>query len=189
MCTHYPLLLTKYSNIYYNIHAVFGKMITLTSNNNFFDGLKRAIDDEGKFFHVHPDGTPAYEERYDYVENFHEGLACVMQNEEHFHILPDGKPAYKEKYGWITSFREGFAKVTTKEGKEFHIHPDGTPAYEERYDYVENFHEEIALAIKDGEWMVIRKDGCIEGHVIKFLDEKVLYRDTEGNVHERVRQD
>ncbi len=46
----------------------------------------------GKYFHVlQEDGEPAYEERFDWVEDFHNGLALVEKNGESFHIRPNGE--------------------------------------------------------------------------------------------------
>ncbi len=39
----------------------------------FSEGLA-AAKNYGRYFHIHPDGTPAYEQRYDWVEPFSEGL-------------------------------------------------------------------------------------------------------------------
>jgi len=46
----------------------------------------------GKYFHVRQeDGEPAYEERFDWTEDFHNGLALVKKNGKSFHIHPNGK--------------------------------------------------------------------------------------------------
>jgi len=62
---------------------------------------------------------------YDYVGEFHEGLACVRNNSKFFHVNPDGVPAYKERYDWAGNFRDGVALVL-KDRKQIHIRPDGT---------------------------------------------------------------
>ena len=48
---------------------------------------------DGQEFHIHPDGSPAYEARFDFVEAFSEGLALVEKDGEWFHIRPDGTRA------------------------------------------------------------------------------------------------
>ena len=59
---------------------------------DFFGGLALARKD-GKFFHIRPDGTPAYEQRYDSVGNFFGGLAVVRKGDKLFYIRPDGTVA------------------------------------------------------------------------------------------------
>jgi len=93
----------------------------------FSEELAR-VQKDGKWFHIHPNGEPAYEERYDNVGLFFEGLAQAQKDNKWFHIHPDGKPAYKERYYFVTSFSsEGLAWVGN-DNKWFYIHPDGTKA-------------------------------------------------------------
>lgn len=55
------------------------------------EGLYAVRLDE-KEFHVHPDGTPAYEQRFDYVSFFQGGVAEVRDGSRTFRIHPDGTP-------------------------------------------------------------------------------------------------
>ena len=55
----------------------------------FHEGLAW-VKENGKQFHIRPDGTPAYEQRYDSVGLFHEGLTRAKKDGEWFHIRPDG---------------------------------------------------------------------------------------------------
>jgi hypothetical protein len=75
-------------------------------------GLYTAFDDNG-YFHLKEDAeTPLYDERYEDIEGFYEGVAVVQQDGKGFHILPDGKPAYSQRYdGVVMRFRNGKADV------------------------------------------------------------------------------
>ncbi|NBX85833.1 MAG: WG repeat-containing protein, partial [Proteobacteria bacterium] len=64
-----------------------------TSIGPFHEGLAWAVQD-GKYFHIRPNGNPAYTARYDAVGHFHEGLARARQDGKYFHIRLDGNPAY-----------------------------------------------------------------------------------------------
>ena len=60
----------------------------------FFSQEGLALVRKGKeFFHIHVDGTPAYEQRYDDAGPFSEGLARVIKDGECFHIHTDGTKA------------------------------------------------------------------------------------------------
>ncbi len=54
------------------------------------DGLAWAAKN-GEEFHIHPDGTPAYEQRYDWAGPFQDGEAAVMTGQEVFLINPKGE--------------------------------------------------------------------------------------------------
>jgi hypothetical protein len=57
----------------------------------FSEGLAPARKD-GQEFHIRRDGTPAYDERFDQVGSFSEGLglALVRKGRQRFHIRRDG---------------------------------------------------------------------------------------------------
>jgi len=70
------------------LHELFQRYPTV---GNVSEGLI-SVGLNGKFFHVRKeDGEPAYEEKFDWAEDFHNGLALVQKNGESFHISPDGK--------------------------------------------------------------------------------------------------
>lgn len=56
----------------------------------FYGGLAQVRDSAGMWFHVKPDGTPAYKERYDWVDDFSQGVAFVGNGEQRFRIRADG---------------------------------------------------------------------------------------------------
>lgn len=55
----------------------------------FFEGLAEVCHNN-EWFHIHPNGTPAYKERYDWVDSFVEGKAMVAKGNHWFKIRPDG---------------------------------------------------------------------------------------------------
>ncbi|MBU4370163.1 WG repeat-containing protein [Patescibacteria group bacterium] len=58
---------------------------------NISEGLI-SVGINGEFFHVsQEDGEPVYKERFDWTEDFHDGLALVEKNGESFHINPNGE--------------------------------------------------------------------------------------------------
>lgn len=55
----------------------------------FREGLAR-VRKCNQWFHIRPDGSPAYGERYDFVGDFKEGLTQAKKGDEWFYIRPDG---------------------------------------------------------------------------------------------------
>ncbi len=51
------------------------------------------VSKDGKYFHIRPDGKPAYEERYDDAGYFNDGRAWVRKDDKCFFIRPNGKRA------------------------------------------------------------------------------------------------
>jgi hypothetical protein len=127
---------------------------------DFIDGFATVVK-EGKFFHIHPDGTPAYEERYDLLIPAGCGLSRVesASDNRYFYIGNDGKPINEERYDVAGLFTEDRLALVKRGGECFHIRTDGTPAYKERYDWVDEFHHGRALVrARDGTFF-IRTDG------------------------------
>lgn len=76
-----------------------------------YEGVACARCMDGKWCHVNENYEPLYEERYDMVRDFNDGLAAVMLDGDWFHISKDGNPAYEKRYDWAGDFRNGVAKV------------------------------------------------------------------------------
>lgn len=103
-----------------------------TSVDNFSQGLARTQKD-GMWFHIHPDGTAAYEQRYDAVGNFTNSgtgyLAAVLKDGLWCHIHPDGTVAYQERFEWVGTFHcvgTQYQAMAYNNGKSFYIRPNGT---------------------------------------------------------------
>jgi hypothetical protein len=75
----------------------------------FHNGLAWAVDKDSKWFHIHADGTPAYEQRYDVTGDFHEERAVAAIGEKWFHICLDGQPSYSKTYDHVSQFSNGVA--------------------------------------------------------------------------------
>src|SRR3990167_4131289 len=78
-----------------------------------------------KWFHVKPDGSTAYKQRYDEVWPFSESLAAVKLDGKWFHIKPNGSPAYKQRFDEVYSFHKGSARVQIN-NEYFYIKPNGS---------------------------------------------------------------
>jgi hypothetical protein len=128
--------LTKhFRSMGFNYYRVYG----------FHGGLGNVEMANGSNFHIRPDGTPAYKERYAEARIFEEcvGLAGVFDSKVWFHIRADGTPAYEERFEHVHAWHEGLSLVK-QDGKCFHIRPDGTAAYAERYNGATSFKGGVA---------------------------------------------
>ncbi|MEZ4462641.1 MAG: methyltransferase [bacterium] len=110
--------------------------------------------------HVHIDGEPAYNERFDEVLKFHApGLAPVLRDGQAWHICVDGSPAYERRFSRTFGFYEGLAAVVGPHGWH-HIDKDGRDVYETRYDWCGNFQQaRCAVRSHDGSYQHIVPDG------------------------------
>ena len=54
----------------------------------------------GLAWHIQPDGTPAYVQRFNRTFGFYEGLAAVVAEEGAFHITHRGEAVYSDRYEW-----------------------------------------------------------------------------------------
>lgn len=112
-----------------------------------FNGARRVVqlaclpEERDVQFHVHAqDNLPMYPQRYDFVGEFHQGLARACLGAKWFHILTNGEPAYPQRYDFVGAFfDEEFAMACDGSG-EFHIRKDGAPAYSERYTEVQSYN-------------------------------------------------
>ena len=103
---------------------------------------------------------------YDYVGDFHEGLAKAKKGGVWLHIMRDGKAAYESRYELVGNFHEGLAWVR-KDGVGFHITHNGKAAYEGRYDQVGDFSNGIAWVVKDNLGFYINHNGLQQYNGLK----------------------
>ncbi|MEM7036340.1 MAG: WG repeat-containing protein [Bacteroidota bacterium] len=125
----------------------------------FYYGFS-AVEDETGSFHIRPDGSALYEERYAWVGNFQEGICTVcdaMGN--YFHIGSDGRRVYKENHRYAGDFKDGFAAVMLKNGKFKHIDRDGKFIYTAEFQELGVFHKGYATARDAAGWMHIDLNG------------------------------
>ena len=104
-----------------------------------------AVFRDGVSWHIHSDGTPAYDQRFTRVFGFYENLAAVNVSASWFHIHSDGSEAYDSRFAWCGNFREARCAVRIHEGGYFHITPDGIRAYSTKWNYVGDFRDGIAV--------------------------------------------
>ena len=148
-----------------------------------------AVYRDGAGWHIHCDGTPAYDQRFTRVFGFYESLAAVNASPLWFHIYPDGSEAYGSRFAWCGNFREARCAVRTREDSYFHITPDGIPAYPEEWNYVGDFRDGIAVVqSSDGRSTHINQNGD-QIHGQWFYDLDVYHkgyaraRDRSGWMH------
>ena len=107
----------------------------------------------GRWFHIKPDGEPAYSHRFELAFGFYDGLATVKKGGEWFHIKPDGSRAYGRGFSWCGNYQQGLCTVRDQDGGYHHIGLDGYDVYKERYLYAGDYREGYAV--------VRRADGCL----------------------------
>ena len=93
-----------------------------------------------EWFHTHPDGERLYQQTFDWVGPFSEGLAPVRKDRREFHIRMDGSRAYEASYDAVGPFSMGYAPAT-QNGNWFHIKTDGTRAYQRNLKLVSHVSE------------------------------------------------
>jgi len=102
------------------------------------EGLAKARQN-GNWFHIRPDGSPVYSQRYDYADDFLNGFAGVRKGDLWSHIKTDGTLAHGQWFLWVLDFKikpgleeEGLLATVRnqdngrKKGETFEIRPDGT---------------------------------------------------------------
>ena len=119
-----------------------------------------AVFRDGVGWHIHSDGTPAYDQRFKRVFGFYENLAAVNASDSWFHIHPDGSEAYDSRFAWCGNFRETRCAVRNRESRYFHITPDGIPAYQMAWNYAGDYRDGIAVVqSSDGRSTHINQNG------------------------------
>jgi hypothetical protein len=88
---------------------------------------------------------PLYEERFLYVEKFHEpGLAPVCDVTGAYHINLKGKKLYTKRFNRTHGFYCGRAAVEDNIGC-YHIDSHGSRLYKQSYEWVGNYQENICV--------------------------------------------
>jgi hypothetical protein len=96
-------------------------------------------------WHIHPDGSPAYSNRFLRTFGFYQRLAAVTSEAGWHHITPQGEEAYSARFAWCGNFQCGLSTVREEDGSYFHITPEGIPAYAERWRYAGDFRDGIGV--------------------------------------------
>ena len=114
-----------------------------------------------KAWHIYPDGTAAYPERYIKTFGYYENFASVTDKSGAFHICPDGSALYYNRYQWTGNFQEKRCTVSTKTGLYHHIDSIGERVGDKFWKYAGDYRDGIAV--------VQREDG-LSTHVDKSAD-------------------
>ena len=102
------------------------------------EGLAKARQN-GHWFHIRKDGSPAYPQRYEYVDDFCNGFASVRKGDLWSHIKSVGTLLYGKWFQWALDFKihyglekEGLLAMVRdqdlgrKKGETYKIRTDGT---------------------------------------------------------------
>lgn len=150
-----------------------------TNNNNPFVSFE---DENGKMGFKNPLTHEIYiEPTYDWVSEFHEGLAAVGLNDKFGYIDKQNKIVIPLAYSRVEDFYNGQAIVYNQDGKELEIDKNGSLHLikEERngkygyvdyhgnvvipfvYEEVMGFSEGLCAVKKEGKWGYINREGNV----------------------------
>ncbi len=96
-------------------------------------------------WHIRPDGSDAYNDRYDETFGFYCGVATVVSDGLWFHIDSDGNPLYESRYAFVGNFQNDACVVCDFEGSYYHIDRSGRPLYSSKWSYCGDFREGAAV--------------------------------------------
>ncbi len=151
-------------------------------------GLAPVLRDGGAW-HIRPDGTSAYPQRYRRTFGYYEGLAAIQGDEDWHHVTAAGAPAYPQRYAWCGNFQGGRCTVREDDGAYLHIDEDGIAAYRERWRYAGDYQGGIAVVqASDGRSTHVDEAGRLV-HDRWFIDLDVFHkgyaraRDHQGWCH------
>lgn len=134
------------------------------------------VGDESGAYHIHLDGSQAYEQRFDRTFGFYCGLAAVVQSEAWFHVRTDGTRAYDGDWSWAGNFQQNRCTVRNRDGHYFHIRPDGSLLDGGPHSYAGDFREGAAVVRgMDGMCWHIDMDG-VPIHESRYLDLDVFHK-------------
>ena len=103
------------------------------------------------------------EDKYDYIGEFHQGIAIVVKNGKYGAILTGGNEIISPSYDYIASFEDGCAEAVRQgecividlSGRECKKYDGKLIAIPSKYDMVRDFKNGYACVKKDGKWGVI----------------------------------
>lgn len=122
-----------------------------------------------KYGYINKTGKEVIPLKYDFADDFSEGLARVVLDDKAGYIDKIGKEVIPLKYDWVGDFNEGLAKVVLNEKFGF-INKTGKVVIPLKYDKVGDFSEGLAAVQLDFEWSYIDKTGK---EVISLKDQDV----------------
>ncbi len=127
---------------------------------------RAAVELSGEAFHILPDGSLFYPQRYSWCGNFQEGF-CVVRNfqNHYFHITLEGTPLYPCQYAYVGDFKDGMAVICNEKGLHTHINSMGQFIHSRWFCQLDIFHKSFARAKDEQGWSYIDRQG-------NFIDTK-----------------
>ena len=107
------------------------------------EGHLQTVRSGDEWFHVYPEGLGGerpYQQTFDWVGPFSEGLAPARLDGREFHIRMDGSRAYEVSYDAVGPFNNGYAPAV-QDGNWFHIRTDGTRPYTRNFKLVSGVYD------------------------------------------------
>ncbi len=119
-----------------------------------------AVVDEHGWFHIRPDGTPVYDERYAWVGNYQD-WRCTARTAtgRYLHLNHDGVPAYPERYRYAGDYRKGVAVVQLEDGRSVHVDTKGQRLNDTAWLDLDVFHKGCARARDESGWTHVDQAG------------------------------
>jgi hypothetical protein len=140
-------------------------------------------------WHIRPDGSSGYQQRFIRTFGFYEGLATVVAADGWHHILPSGQEAYAARFAWCGNFQEGRCAARRRDGNYVHIAESGGEVSRRAWRYVGDYRDGFAVVqAPDGRSTHVDIDGE-PTHGKWFVDLDVFHkglaraRDEEGWTH------
>lgn len=125
-----------------------------------------------KFGFIGTDGKILIDKKFDYADNFHEGLAVVMIGNEYRYIGPDGDFAFSRKFQFAESFSDGLAPYI-EDDLWGYIDRKGNTIIKPQFEYAKGFHDGLAAVRKDHVYAFIDKTGQVRRKT-KFYGAKIF---------------
>jgi len=152
-----------------DFQIVFGDTLALVKN---FDNL---------YFHIKPNGKPAYSQKYNSLSEYTEDGFAIAENDlGFFHIKKDGKKPQNEKiYVKVRPFHNGLSAVENEDGDCFFIDTLGNPISKKKYLNCGDFKEKITWVQdnEDEKFILINK---LEIAIIENRYTSITDADTNG---------
>ena len=121
---------------------------------------RAAVESLEGWFHILPDGSQAYPERYTWCGNFQEGYCPVRDfQDQYFHINLEGLLLYVDRYAYVGDFKDGIAVVCDEKGQHTHIDKEGRFIHSCWFNQLDVFHKSFARAKDEQGWGHINKQG------------------------------
>ena len=128
----------------------------------FYD-LRAAVHSSSGWYHILPDGSPLYDDRYAWCGNFQQQHCTVKDFEgRYFHINLQGEKSYSNTYKYAGDFRDRYAVVLDDDGLHTHIDFHGNSLHGKKFLDLDVFHKGYARAQDQNGWFHINEKGLAQ---------------------------